>query len=185
MKSTNLLRKGISFATVLMLAIVASGCAEFGRVNGGGWLDNYTGGGTSNFGFNANGCDAEKIDHEWVGIKGHFNYIDQSAYHPVDYPKGGVKMNGDVTGVAECAGHAVLPPECIFCNGGYAIRVDYRSTNPFAGGEGRAKVCVYDNGEGINATSTDELSIFVYSGPFEGYYNHGFTYGNIQAKACK
>ena len=184
MKSTNLLRKTINCATFLMLAMVVSGCAEFGRVNGGGWLENHGGGGTSNFGFNANGCDAVKVDHEWVGIKGRFNFIDQSAYDEESYPKGGVKIHGTVTGVAECEGD-VLPFECNFCEGGYAIRVDYDSTNPFARGNGQAKVCVYDNGEGINAVRSDWLKIFVMSGPFEGYYNGGYTYGNIQAKACK
>jgi hypothetical protein len=174
----------VRFSLLLVALIGMSGCAEFGRVNGGGWVNNYTGGGTSNFGFNANGCKAEKVDHEWVNIKGHFNYVDQSAYHETDYPRGGVKLNGKVTGVAECEGN-LLPAECNFCENGYAIRVDYRSTNPFAKGEGKAKVCVYDNGEGINAPSADEASIFVLSGPFQGYYNHGDVQGNIQGKECK
>lgn len=51
-------------------------------------------------------------------------------------------------------------------------------------GSGIALVCVRDNGEGFNATSSDSMYIKVKSGPFDGYFSKGTVQGNIQAHAC-
>jgi hypothetical protein len=170
-----------------ILLVVISGCATRGEVTGGGWISNYRADGTtSNFGFNASSCDATKVSHfEYAGITGHFNYVDQTAYHPDDYPEGGVKMNGKIIEAVECVHEGELHSKCDGCEGGYGLKLAYRSTNPREKGTGLAKICVYDNGEGANAAGADTVKIRVISGPFDGYYNAGDVQGNIQAHECE
>src|SRR5262245_22761767 len=89
---------GLSSArTTLLLVAVAwglSGCVLTfpGKVTGGGSIPSAGGSGNANFGINADSCSGT--------VKGHFNYHDMNA-DPTTWP-GGVKMNGDVTDVAQC-----------------------------------------------------------------------------------
>jgi hypothetical protein len=174
-------RDELSGIVILVLAAVVglSGCAQGGKVTGGGWIPSASGeaGEKANFGFNAEECTPDEV-------KGHFNYHDKALE---------VKMNGPVIDAGECVepfSNPNLSLSCLFCTltfpglPAYGIEVAYRSTNPALPGTGNAIACVTDNGEGANATSADLGRIFVLSGPYAGYQNAGPVQGNIQAHRC-
>lgn len=165
-----------------------TGCGVPGKVTGGGWIPSSGDDSKkANFGFNGNSCDGL--------ANGHFNFHDKYA----DGFKGGVKMNGEVMEAYECVGDILIDnPGCYvgtfpdaldftcYALGFpyYEIRVEYRSTNPRHRGEGMAIACIRDNGEGANATSSDEAYISVLSGPYVDYKNSGPVQGNIQSHPC-
>jgi hypothetical protein len=163
-----------------VLVGLMSGCAQLGKVTGGGWMESASGSGKANFGFNANSCDAYELEDEWVDVRGRFNYHDKNA---------DIKMNGKVVSVMEClapAENLLDAPLCdVFCIGGYVVEVDYRSTLTTNKGSGSARVCVWDNGEGANATASDFAKFEALTGPFAGYMNSGPVQGNIKAHECE
>ena len=150
MKTRNLL---IVFCAVIACAFMLSGC----KVTGGGWIESTECDGKANFGFVAM-MDDSCIPFIYTGK---FNYHDKNA---------GLKMNGDVEwGDAGLLGGWQ-------CFGG-----TYRSTNPKDPGDGSWCACVKDRGEGINEYGDgDEIKVWAYGGPYDGYYNRGYVQGNIQ-----
>ena len=173
------IRRLLAIGCVALLMGLTSGCSY--KVTGGGWLPSADDGSQkANFGFAANGCEAYLMDKDWTNFKGRFNYHDKTA---------GVMMLGTPTGVTKCyPGN----PVCRYdrngiCKGGYAVQLDYKSTNPKDRGEGQAVACAYDNGEGMNATP-DWLGIYIAhddTGPYAGYSNEGYIEGgNIQKHSC-
>jgi hypothetical protein len=129
--------------------------------------------------FNADSC--EGLDY----ARGHFNYRDKYAS---DFPRG-VKMNGDILEAYECDEQASGTQGC-YCDDlfevpWHEIRVHYRSTDPKYPGEGKAIICMRDNGEGKKAVLADTIRIEVTSGPYMGYINMGSVQGNIQAHECE
>lgn len=179
----------IMFSVLCVGIMGLSGCAKPGKVTGGGTILSANGeGGKANFGFNADSCDATyniKLD-ELIGVTGQFNYHDKDY---VKLGKGGVKMNGKVTGAALCTDKTKDDIICGKCGktgqAAYKVYFNYDSTNPKVPGEGAGKVCVIDNGEGFNAASSDMAYIDVESGPYAHYSNEGEVQGNIQSHPCE
>lgn len=115
---------------------------------------------------------------------------------------GGVKMNGWVTEVADCAligGNVDAQGLCDKCeaitgevgfkvaeggSGFAAIAANHRSTNPKKPGEGKVAACMVDNGEGSEAIDDDMIAVKVTKGPFKGYFNRGPVQGNVQQSSC-
>ena len=167
------IRKLIAIGCAALLMGLTSGCAY--KVTGGGWIPSADDPlEKANFGFGANGCEAYKIEDDWVNFKGRFNYHDRTA---------GVMMLGEPTAVTRCSRIGCRYMRTRVCPSGYLLGLDYRSTNPKDRGEGTAGVCVYDNGEGVNA-DPDFLAIYVEGGPYDGYSNEGDVQGNIQKHEC-
>ena len=176
------IRKLIAIGCAALLMGLTSGCAY--KVTGGGWIPSADDPlEKANFGFGANGCEAYKIEDDWVNFKGRFNYHDKTA---------GVMMLGEPVGIDRCTrfGCKVQDDGYDFgrvCPNGYLVKLEYRSTNPKDRGEGQAIVCAYDNGEGMNATP-DWLGIYIAhddTGPYAGYSNEGYIEGgNIQKHSC-
>lgn len=167
----------IFFAFMASCAFVLQGCANAvnGKVTGGGTIVSASGNGKANFGFNGDSCSGE--------VKGKFNFHDK--YYSAD--KGGVKMNGTVTGTDHCVAVGAgtqYSGECLQCANGYIVKLDYKSTNPDSPGAGQAIACVIDNGQGMKATSSDSIWVKVSSGPYSGYYSNGNVQGNIKGHAC-
>jgi hypothetical protein len=191
---------------ILVSGIVGlSGCAQPGKVTGGGWISSAAWDGSkANFGFNGDSCDSwlegEGKDTVWYGVDGHFNFHDmhvKELSHHRYIPKQGVKLNGTVTGVALCDDSRTDDLVCGKCGaykhnrydytgeeGAYKVSFNYRSTNPFAPGEGAGEACVIDNGEGANAEKADYAYVLITSGPYYDYENEGEVQGNIQAHPC-
>jgi hypothetical protein len=98
-------------------------------------------------------------------------------------------MNGDILEAYECDEQASGTQGC-YCDDlfevpWHEIRVHYRSTDPKYPGEGKAIICMRDNGEGKKAVLADTIRIEVTSGPYMGYINMGSVQGNIQAHECE
>ncbi|HET6469975.1 MAG TPA: hypothetical protein VFG43_16495 [Geminicoccaceae bacterium] len=172
------MRRTILAATAAA-AVVAmiSGCALPAKVTGGGTLPGKVAG-KANLGFNGESCSGSVV--------GQFTYADT---------KSGVKMNGDVVEAVECLDYedqstdvapAFCAATCLPAVGlpAYGFEVNYRSTNPKQPGSGQAIACVVDNGQGVKATSADEVVLVVVTGPFAGYLNQGPIKGNIKSHGC-
>jgi hypothetical protein len=192
MKTTTLFGKAFAVA----LAVALTGCATPAKFTGGGWLPSTSGGARdkANLGFNMQNCDPGNTP-----ISGHFNYHDMKA--PAYAATGGVKLGGFVVNGGACTLQPPIPPATAavacdvlglsglppgFCPpdvGAIGIDVEYESTNPKLPGAGTAIACVFDGGEGINATS-DLMRFYVIDGPFAGYLNQGTVKGNLQQHAC-
>ena len=171
------LRYGFALASLTSLF----GCANPGKVTGGGSLVAEDGTKLATFAVNADSCSGNVDD-----ARGRLNWVDQAR---------GVKMNGTVRAHAVC----VTPedwqgqwfaPDCEWCGGTFGpgaqlAYVDYRSTNPKAPGDGSAVACVKDNGEGSGAVDGDKLILSVYSGVYTGYSMAGTVRGNVQSHVCE
>ena len=172
---TNLLK----MLVVSILIFTVIGCANPGKVTGGGKLIGYDGTPIAAFGFNGDTCDGDLNNPT-----GHFNYVDKEA---------GVKMNGPLSGHGVCVDPDQWEGEwfaldCLFSPFPYPVHLmyaDYRSTNPANRGEGQLLAYVKDNGEGGKASGDDQMQILVYSGPFAGYLEEGFVQGNIKQHTCE
>jgi hypothetical protein len=133
--------RGLGFAAGFVAVVLANACD---RVTGGGRLDGANGKAT--FGFTADGCAIPEF-------KGEFQYVDNDR---------GVKFHGDIIYARQC----IVAEDCPACDlmriqlgfpltfGDYEIQVAYRSQD----GDGTARACFTDNGEGANATGSIPLS---------------------------
>ncbi len=150
-----------------------------GKVTGGGFIEDEEGY-SANFGFNAVQC-AEGDEF----LEGNFNFHDKNAE---DFQPGGVKMNGIVTGFVLCDDDPETDDCACFLPGEEMLvqaEVFYRSTNPKMEGDGIARACVVDRGEGSNEEDPGDQGIIeVMTGPFGGYSKEGEVQGNIQAHTC-
>jgi hypothetical protein len=157
----------LQLAALFVVVALTSGCD---RVTGGGRLDGVNG--TASFGFNADGCNFPEF-------KGEFQYVDNDR---------NVKFHGDVVFARQC----IAVEDCPTCDAlrtalgfpltfaDYEIQLAYRSQ----AGDGTARVCVTDNGEGANSTGSDTAIVVVETGPYAGYLNYGSARGNIQQHRC-
>lgn len=170
----------MSLGAAGIVAAGMTGCANPGKVTGGGQLkDSVTDDRIANFGFNGDTCDGDLNNPT-----GHFNYVDQDN---------GVKMNGDLRAHAVCVSPDQwegrwIAPDCWaspFSTPVHLFYVDYRSTNPKERGEGMAVVYVKDNGEGNKADGSDQMAVYVISGPFDAYQQEGVVQGNIKEHSCE
>jgi hypothetical protein len=141
---------------VIVLVLLLAGCAKY---TGGGWIESDLDGNKANFGFIADGC---YDDFELA--TGQFNFHDKYADPPV-------KMKGEVLKVMKWGGM-----HCVFLH--------YESKDRANPGDGFAKACVIDGGEGFNAEDPDWVKIKIMGGPFGGYENSGVVQGNIQKHEC-
>ncbi|MDH5764721.1 MAG: hypothetical protein OEZ38_01805 [Gammaproteobacteria bacterium] len=165
------------FIVIAACISILYGCsnATNGKVTGGGTIVSASGNGKANFGFNGDSCTGK--------VKGKFNFHDK--YHNAD--KGGVKLNGTVTGTDHCIATgtgARYSGDCTQCANGYIVKLNYKSTNPKIPGTGEAIACVVDNGQGMKATSSDSIWVKATSGPYSGYFSKGNVQGNIKGHAC-
>ena len=177
-------RFGLSVLATVALGVAIAGCSSGGprpgpgsqfvpvKISGGGWIPSVMGlPAKANFGFNAAHCTA-------TTFSGNFNYHDK---HARDFQPGGVKMNGAVVDATQC----VDGPCASGCpKDSFEAVVEYRSTNPRFPGNGTARACVADNGEGSKAESDDRALITVVDGIYAGYSNQGDVHGNIQLQGC-
>ncbi len=175
------------FGPAAVFMLVLSGCAVPGWFTIGGTIPaHYNEGQKANFGGEFNACNLES---PW----GHVTYHDRSTD-----PK--LRLEGDVTNAEKCASLSEggeISVACAFCEGKFgdllhgdegsvgAVEIWYRSQDRrnFADEGGKAYVCVVDNGEGVNA-EPDRLAIWIASGPYAGYFNHGDVQGNIDELEC-
>ena len=156
---------------VVVVAVLSGACD---RATGGGRLDGANG--RASFGFNANGCNI-------ADFSGQVQYNDHDS---------GAKFNGDVVYARQC----IVAEDCPVCDplrislgfplttGDYEVEVAYRSTNPAQPGQGTARFCFTDGGEGSKATVSDNAIVSVESGPYTGYLNYGTIRGNVQQHGC-
>ena len=141
-------------------------------------LDSVSEDAIATIGFNGDTCDGDLNNPT-----GHFNYVDKNS---------GVKMNGDLTAYGVCVSEEEWEGEWFAedCQAAplptpvHLFYVNYRSTNPKTPGEGLTTVYVKDNGEGYNASGSDQMAISVLSGPFSGYEQEGVIQGNIKEHSC-
>ena len=166
--------------TVVSLLICSVvGCANPGKITGGGKLIGYDGFDIAAFGFNGDTCDGDLNNPT-----GHFNFVDQEA---------GVKMNGSLEAHGVCVDPDQwegewLALDCIFSPFPYPVHLvvaNYRSTKPRNRGEGQFLAYVKDNGEGGKASGDDQMQILVFSGPFAGYLQEGVVQGNVKDHTCE
>ena len=166
---------------LLFCTLIVAGCDRIvgDRVTGLGRLDGAHG--RASFGFNADNCDPTPT--------GQVQYDDHDRE---------VKFHGDVVDVRQCNEDLADSADCPVCDplrvvlgfpptgADYEVEVTYRSTNPDDPGEGTAHLCFTDNGEGVNATSSDNSIVSVKTGPprYVGYLNFGPIRGNIQQHEC-
>jgi hypothetical protein len=170
------LRMGFALATVTALV----GCANPGKVTGGGSVVGDDGTKIATFAVNADTCSGDLN-----AAQGRMNWVDQTR---------DVKLNGTMTAHAVCVSEqdwqgSWFAPDCEWCAGsfGYGAELayfDYRSTNPKAPGTGSGVTCVKDNGEGKGNLDGDRLIMSVTSGVYGGYGASGRVRGNVQSHAC-
>ena len=170
------LRMGFALATTASLF----GCANPGKVTGGGSVVADDGTKIATFAVNADTCSGDLN-----AAQGRLNWVDQER---------GVKMNGTMTAHAVCVSEqdwqgTWVAEDCEWCAGsfGYGAELayfDYRSTNPKAPGSGSGVVCVKDNGEGKNNLDGDRLILTARSGVYSGYGASGLVRGNVQSHGC-
>jgi hypothetical protein len=170
------LRMGFALATITSLF----GCANPGKVTGGGSVVGDDGKKLATFAVHADTCSGDLN-----AAQGRMNWVDQAR---------DVKMNGTMTAHAVCVSEqdwqgTWIAPDCEWCAGslGYGAELayfTYRSTNPRAPGDGVGVACVKDNGEGSNNLDGDRLILNVGSGVYAGYGASGRVRGNVQSHAC-
>ena len=170
------LRMGFALATITGLV----GCANPGKVTGGGSVVGDDGEKLATFAVHADTCSGDLN-----AAQGRMNWVDQAR---------DVKMNGTMTAHAVCVSEqdwqgTWVAADCEWCAGslGYGAELayfDYRSTNPRAPGDGVGVACVKDNGEGSGNVDGDRLILSVGSGVYAGYGASGRVRGNVQSHAC-
>lgn len=170
----------ISLVSFALLTSLAYGCANPGKVTGGGRVIAEDGTALATFALHGDTCSGDLTNPN-----GHFNWVDQ---------KSGVKMKGTLSGLSLCVEEDDWQGvwgdfACLYCMdafgpGTFAASLEYTSTNPKQPGSGYATGCLKDNGEGINAVDGDKLALFVDTGVYGGYSAQGTVRGNVQEHAC-
>jgi hypothetical protein len=166
-----------SLGLVVITALLFAGCA--GKFTGGGKLPSadQVPGHSASFGFT----------YEITRADGSGRL--SGAYHD-SYVSGGVKFSFDglQMGLGSCA--SLFPPSvCQVIDNVLGVSSDecisgqgsYRSTNPAISGGGNLGILACDRGE-PGPSSGDSIAVQVFTGPYAGYVDSGFTTnGNLQA----
>lgn len=168
-------------ATIAILALAMFGCSSAdlalrAKMNGEGWMPSTSTvhSDKATFHFSAEKQGAKSV-------LGHFTFEDK---HSSGFPTGGVKMNGTIVDAGECVqdeNGQFLVDACQQCGPdfGYAIEVEYESTNPGYPGPGSAFACFKNNAEGTDAAVKALGALVITKGPYTDYSNHGPVKGSI------
>jgi hypothetical protein len=179
MKGNNSVSKLL--VTMITTLVLTAGCTNI-KVNGGGTMASTSGvhGDKAVITFHAEKCTADEA------VSGRINYHDM--YTP-GWANGGVKFTGSVVAAAQCG----QPGSELICTAIYGYprvpfyfaEIGYKSTNPKYPGSGIAVVIVADNGQGVQAISSDIAVVQVTTGPYAGYMNTNTIQGNMNSKSCE
>jgi hypothetical protein len=196
-KVKNLQYKLVCFVLVAA-ALVITGCTP-AKFSGKGQLASTSGaaGEKAQFKFKADTCNPDKT-------KSKFEYSDKTA---AEFPNGGVKLEGEMLGVAVCGPGTATDCSCPGLDASpagttYLTIIRYVSTNPVYPGNGYAAACFQDNGKKKNGAVADQMAIAMFPkgeiqdslpngeiyqpGPYAYYVNmKPLEKGDIKAGHCK